>query len=161
MAMTTVDVTFTEQRLRVRGRLRALPARRARNIMLKLRKQSSWDRRQLIQPLQLLLTPIPGFEDDEHRSKRAKKAPPWKDWGTVCNRKVKIKTKGEDPSGKIGSHTNPGEVGLEKPIDLELTSALIDLLDREVATIAEVLCRSHVWRTGQEDLREEEGQDTA
>ena len=71
--------------------------------------------------------------------------------------KVMIKRGGEDPSGKHGRHTNPGEVGLEKPVDFELVSILIDLLDREVATIAEVLCRSHLWRAGEEGLPEEEG----
>ena len=42
-------------------------------------------------------------------------------------------------------------------MDLVLASTLIDLLDREVPTIAEVLCRSHLWRTREDGLHEEEG----
>ena len=72
--------------------------------------------------------------------------------------KYKIKKKGKDPSGKHGKHTNPGEVNLAEQVDFELVSILIDLLDREVPSIAEVLCRSHLWRTKEDGLNEEEGQ---
>ncbi len=72
--------------------------------------------------------------------------------------KIKIKRDGDDPSGKHGKHTNPGLVKLANQVDFELVSALIGLLDREVPSIAEVLCRSHLWRTKEDGLNEEEGQ---
>ena len=72
--------------------------------------------------------------------------------------KIKIKKGGKSPSGKHGNHSNPGIVKFASQVDFELASTLIDLLDREVPTIAEVLCRSHVWRTTEEGLQEEKGQ---
>ena len=71
--------------------------------------------------------------------------------------KIKIKRRGKNPSGKHGKHTNPGKVSFAEQVDLVLASTLIDLLDREVPTIAEVLCRSHLWRTREDGLHEEEG----
>ena len=70
---------------------------------------------------------------------------------------IKIKRHGEDPTGKHGKHTQPGLVKLANQVDFELVSILIELLDREVPTIAEVLCRSHLWRTREDGLQEEEG----
>ncbi len=71
--------------------------------------------------------------------------------------KIKIKRHGEEPPGKHGKHTNPGIVDLARQVDFELVSILIELLEREVPTIAEVLCRSHLWRTKEEGLIEEDG----
>ena len=71
--------------------------------------------------------------------------------------KVTIKKAGKVPSGIIGRHKAPGIVKLAKQVDLGLASVLIELLDRKVPTIAEVLCRSHVWRTKQDELPEMKG----
>ncbi len=72
--------------------------------------------------------------------------------------KVKIKKGGKLPPGIQGIHKTPGLVQLAKQVDLGLASVLIELLDRQVPTIAEVLCRSHVWRTKQDELTEKQGE---
>lgn len=65
---------------------------------------------------------------------------------------MKIKKQGKDPSGKRGSHTNPGKVSFEPEISLELVAILIDLLEKPTPSVSEVLCGSHLWRTQQPEL---------
>ena len=67
-----------------------------------VRRQSSEHRRIILEPLKLLLelgfdVTQPLDEDEPRSSKRQRKAssaaapPIWKDWGTLCNRKVVVK----------------------------------------------------------------------